>query len=149
MTWLLLLRRFWYVVPMAVLGGLATFWHIRADYAVKARDNAVEELRLAKVAAFDEGVRQRRIGKEELETYRAKARTADARANALAERLRDYFARPVPVPAAPGGTDDPPAEPPSYARVGEMLGGLVRACAADAARLEGLQAYIGRVTDTK
>ncbi len=147
---LILLRRFWYLVPMTVLGVLAAFWHVRADHALKARDVALEELRLAKVAAFDEQVRQRRIAAEVANDYRLKASLASARADDLANRLRQYLTRrPVPVPAAPGGIDGPAPESgrdEAFRAVADALGGVVRACSADSARLAGLQEYITKVT---
>ncbi len=126
-----------------IYGGIQTW---RLSNAVQKAEVFAERERQAKVLAFDEQLRQRRIAKETERAYQESAARAAAVAGDVDRRLRAYLARRVPAGAAPVVADGAPAESSGDRRLGELLGGVVRTCSADAARLTALQAWAERVT---
>ncbi len=151
-AWILAqLGRFW--LPLTLLGLIASGWVAfawqthRLGVAVQEREQFAERERQARVAAFDDAIRQRRISEDVKREYAERAQAADARASAIADRLRRYLAaRPVRDPAAAPGTDGAPREPESLNRLGQLLAGVVEGCSRDAVRLGALQEWAERVT---
>ena len=151
-AWILAqLGRFW--LPLTLLGLIASGWlfgwwqHSQRVDAEEVAKAAKDELRQARVAAFDDAIRQRRISEDVKREYAERAQAADARASAIADRLRRYLAaRPVRDPAAAPGADGAPREPESLNRLGQLLAGVVEGCSRDAVRLGALQEWAERVT---
>ncbi len=151
-AWILAqLGRFW--LPLTLLGLIASGWVAfgvqthRLETAVQEREQFAERERQARVAAFDDVLRQRAIARQVESDAKRDLQAADARSADLARRLRGYLARPVPGPgAAPAAPDDTARIAGFTAAIGSALADVVQGCSRDAVRFTALQAWAERVT---
>ncbi len=121
----------------------------RLERAQEALQAAQDRERQARVLAFDEALRQRRIAQETERAYQESAARAAAVAGDVSRRLQRYLANEVRDRAAPVVADGPAPVAGSSQELGRVLthlGELIRACSQDSARLEALQAWAERVT---
>lgn len=143
---ILLLARFWWLIPMVALAAAGTYFrsgrdHARAELAVATAERAQHDA----VDSFNATRAKREKGTADA-TLVATLAAADARGAALGELVRQYAqnslcpaevrATRLPVPAGGSAPDPGGAGEAVAGTIPDLLGRAMEACTRDAARLD-------------
>lgn len=146
MPWLVLLRRFWWTIPMAVLWAVGVTYKVRLDHATARVTSLEAQIHDSEIVARSQlAAAQRRT-----EEINARYQETRQQVDDLSRRLRDgllryqaaFAARSASPATAPGATipsGGNAASAPTRGEIDVLVADTVAACTRDAARFAALQ----------